>query len=205
MSWFQELAGKAENILNKIDQNAATVLHQKIDKQETTLSDLQEVKCEPTLTPIREIKPKNMLSLKSSPILNVPKSHIDKIFIEKQELVDSIDEVTVENEKIPQSRSNSTSRRSSLSSRADGTVIETFNQSTILSQHKYPNEADGLEQELRALKIVLNQIERERDEARMDLELAQEQIKNSNTKTIINELEELCVQLREDKMTIIHK
>lgn len=26
MAWFQNLAGKAEDLLNKIDQNAATVL-----------------------------------------------------------------------------------------------------------------------------------------------------------------------------------
>ena len=27
MAWFQNLAGHAENLLNKIDQNAATVLN----------------------------------------------------------------------------------------------------------------------------------------------------------------------------------
>lgn len=27
MAWLQNLAGKAENLLNKIDQNAATVLN----------------------------------------------------------------------------------------------------------------------------------------------------------------------------------
>lgn len=28
MAWFQNLADKAENLLNKIDQNAATVLNE---------------------------------------------------------------------------------------------------------------------------------------------------------------------------------
>lgn len=32
MAWFQNLAGKAEDLLNKIDQNAATVLHDSTNK-----------------------------------------------------------------------------------------------------------------------------------------------------------------------------
>lgn len=36
MAWLQNLAGKAENLLNKIDQNAATVLneHNKLQEKE---------------------------------------------------------------------------------------------------------------------------------------------------------------------------
>lgn len=32
MAWFQNLAGKAEDLLNKIDQNAATVLQDSTTK-----------------------------------------------------------------------------------------------------------------------------------------------------------------------------
>lgn len=32
MAWLQNLAGKAENLLNKIDQNAATVLNESTSK-----------------------------------------------------------------------------------------------------------------------------------------------------------------------------
>lgn len=36
MSWFSELAGKAENILNKIDQNAANVLKSEVEQSNDT-------------------------------------------------------------------------------------------------------------------------------------------------------------------------
>lgn len=32
MAWLQNLAGRAEDLLNKIDQNAATVLNESISK-----------------------------------------------------------------------------------------------------------------------------------------------------------------------------
>lgn len=32
MAWFQNLAGRAEDLLNKIDQNAATVLNESNSK-----------------------------------------------------------------------------------------------------------------------------------------------------------------------------
>lgn len=231
MSWFQDLAGKAESILNKIDQNAATVLTQKISDKHDPVStpndhDLQEVKCEKlattTLTPIREkLTPKKMLSLKRSPIIENTTQPVEDISVvisgSRNNDENDDDEFTpiINNDGsneilLPQSNSNSTSRRSSqtsqISSYTDGTVIEKLqiNQSTkIQSQYSIPT--DGLEQELRALKIVLNQIEGERDEARAELEILQDQIKNANTRTIIKELEELCVQLREDKMALIQK
>lgn len=39
MAWFQNLAGRAEDLLNKIDQNAATVLNESNSK----LTDVEYV------------------------------------------------------------------------------------------------------------------------------------------------------------------
>lgn len=40
MSWFAEFAGKAEDMLNKLDQNAAAALNQYVNRK--TISDREK-------------------------------------------------------------------------------------------------------------------------------------------------------------------
>lgn len=225
MSWFQDLAGKAENILNKIDQNAATVLHhqQKIDQSNESLigdssNHLIEVKCESvsvakSSSSIRDDRPagftpKNMLSLKKSPAVKRPPT-VDPVVADPDIYDDA--------EKIPmvsttnKSSSNSTSRRSSLSSRGDRTVIEAEQTGTVYpamttsSTSSVTSAGGSIDPELTALKIVLNEIKTERDECKDELETLREQINNANTRSVIKDLQTLCVQLREEQEALIQR
>lgn len=231
MSWLQDLAGKAENILNKIDQNAATVLHhqQKSDQVTEQLIDdsgnhLIEVKCEQSVpksgitASLRDDRPvgftpKNMLSLKKSPAVKRPPTIEPVVAVYPTIDPDIFDDV----EKIPmastttKSSSNSTSRRSSLSSRGDRTVIETeqngaANPAMTLSSTSSVTSAGGnIDPELIALKIVLNEIKTERDECKDELETLREQINNANTRSVIKDLQGVCVQLREEQDSLIQR
>ncbi|XP_063709068.1 golgin-84 [Culicoides brevitarsis] len=97
MSWLQDLAGKAETMLNKLDQNAASVLN-----QSQSDAPLINVKIE-NETPVKLARPASRGSLMQL----TPKKTIPA----KEELAPDIDK-----------KSNSSSRRSSLTH--EGTVIE---------------------------------------------------------------------------------
>lgn len=232
MSWFQDLAGKAENILNKIDQNAATVLHQQKSDQsnEPLIGDdssnpnhLIEVMCDSVTVPksgssLRDDRPagftpKNMLSLKKSPAVKRPTIEpgipvyptIDPDIFDNVEMIPMASTTT-------KSSSNSTSRRSSLSSRGDRTVIETDQQNgtanpamTTSATSSVASAAGSIDPELAALRIVLNEIKTERDECKDELETLREQINNANTRSVIKDLQTVCVQLREEQETLIQR
>ena len=187
MSWFQDLAGKAENILNKIDQNAATVLQQKLEKDEqqqvlVDSVDEQHSSYIINLTAENEIlstpiKQASMLSLRGSPIKLEPRTT-------ESPRSTAIDPINLKEDKQPVViPSTSTSRRTSVSSKADGTVIEA-------------NKSKNVDHELLAIKIVLNEIKAERDQLKDELDQLREQIKNENSAFIIKELETHCQQLK---------
>lgn len=138
MSWFQDLAGKAENILNQIDKNAANVLHKSEDKLivgpdgvsseatndvclEIQEDDLTSIEAPKTIIRSTKLSPKNVLPIKRS----MSTASMDKTR-QTQEIV--VNRNGSSEQAYPLSNSNSTSRRSSLSSRADlMSVVENEN------------------------------------------------------------------------------
>lgn len=226
MSWFQDLAGKAENILNKIDQNAATVLQQqqKDEKDEYFKSNatLVEIKCEnehfqqqQASSPIMQKPRSSALSLKKSPSIgsNIAINYPPQTQIKIEEPPQSSQQHTHEIDDILDKPlpSNSTSRRSSFSSKADGTVIENGSNKSVVPATVTPaisrstQFSINAEQELSAVKIVLNDIKSERDEIKEELESLREQVKNENSHYIIKELEEMCLQLKADTTVLRQK
>lgn len=182
MSWLTDLAGKAENMLNKLDQNAGTVLLQKNSNPEE--ENLIEVKTESSNDYLIETTKKNILSLtrpvtplkKLKPVLNNSSDFSDK----------QSDKQSV------------SSRRSSInSSRNEGSVIE--REINVITK-----PASDIN-ELKAIKIVLAEIKSERDELKTELENLTEQIKRTNNKSRIKELEEMCTLLVVEKDELFDK
>lgn len=141
-SWFSDLAGKAENILNKIDQNAASVLKNDVNDRDQLLevktgddivdgSHDKKIKITNGSPAIRNIT-SNALKLPKTPKKSLytpierPSQDIEEITIKNETKLNNIvngDDVSKLN--LPSNTSNS-SRRSSCSSRTEGiqTVIE---------------------------------------------------------------------------------
>lgn len=177
MSWLTDLAGKAENMLNKLDQNAGTVLHHKNSNPEE--ENLIEVKTEPSVE--LESTKKNILSLtrQVTPLKNLKTAlTTSSDFSDKSEKQQSV-----------------SSRRSSINS--SGSVIE--------------RDINGMTKpvldlnELTAIKIVLAEIKSERDELKTELENLTEQIKKTNNKSRIKELEDMCTFLVSEKDELLDK
>lgn len=198
MSWFQDLAGKAENILNKIDQNAATVLQ--VPKTEgDDVDGLQEVTCESSnnvkSAAIPRVPSKGYLSLSrpSTPKKNTVVNLDDKINLLLNDGSSSKSET--------QKKSDLSSRRSSLNSSKDNTVIE----KDIQDPNTLFKPNISVEKELEATKIVLSEIKLERDDLKNELESLIEQQNNNKNRNRIVELEELCNLLVEEKNILSQK
>lgn len=127
MSWFQDLAGKAENILNQIDQNAANVLQKTesktvvggsngaskdvcLDIQQEYIADNSKVMT--TGMPSPKVSARNVMSLKRS----TSSASMDGSR-QTPEIV--VQRIASSEQAYPLTSSNSHSRKSSLSSRAD--------------------------------------------------------------------------------------
>lgn len=201
MSWFTDLAGKAENILNKIDQNAATVLQQQsVPTKFSSHPDdevLIDIKTETStlLTPSkRSMQLSSQLSSKKLLLRAEPGDSVD-------EKPDNDNTATDDRRSI-----HSTSRRSSSSRAADeGTVIEVPQMtvsSTLLSSMK---GTVGFEQELAAMKIVLSEVKSERDELKAELESVLTQLKLINKQSLVDELDAKCEQLAIEKELLADK
>lgn len=198
MSWFQDLAGKAENILNKIDQNAATVLQ--VPKAEgDDVDGLQEVTCESSnnvkSAVIPRVPSKGYLSLSrpSTPKKNTVVNLDEKINLLLNDGSSSKSET--------QKKSDLSSRRSSLNSSKDNTVIE----KDIQDPNTLFKPNISVEKELEATKIVLSEIKLERDDLKNELESLMEQQNNNKNRNRIVELEELCNLLVEEKNILSQK
>lgn len=163
---------KAESLLNKIDASAATVLQQQ-GKDETQI-----------LIP-NQTRSKGMMSLKSTP------NRVNRIEIE-----DKLD-----------SRSETTSRRSSISSKHD-TVIDKSDDhksSTGMvesSSNTSLNMNFSAEKELAATKILVSELRSENHELKSELESLMEQVKSNGNAMKIQELEDLCATLMEEKKSL---
>lgn len=185
MSWLTDLAGKAENILNKIDQNAATVLQlpgQKNGESED-VDQLIEIKCDSSGVENTEYTVQAFNPMKLN--LRANKSETD---------------FSSENGRLNGS-SNRSSRRSSLSSRQDGsgTVIEKEIAINISINEGIKEPPVTIEKELALLKIVLAEIKSERDELKSENENLIENVKQNNNYSRITELENFCIKLEEDR------
>ncbi|XP_055549401.1 golgin-84 isoform X4 [Wyeomyia smithii] len=190
MSWFQELAGKAENILTRIDQNAATVLQQPslLSEENADVDDLGRLI---EVTSDLDNSHRNAsISIIKSPSVKVMSLSTKRDLIrcsptasQEKELLD--DRTDLENVSVKSDRLNS-SRRSSLSSKKDGTVVECIAQSALKN---IAQDSFSLEKELAATKIILAQIKSERDELKVELDSVQTQLSNSNFKAKLEELE----------------
>lgn len=138
-SWFSDLAGKAENILNKIDQNAASVL-----KTDLNDCDQQLIEVKTDTDNGNRVLAKQMKTAKRNTMANslkLSKSPKKPVYMSSERMpqIDTIDETITKPDgkflnvnsddgnklQMPSSASNS-SRRSSCSSRTEGiqTVIE---------------------------------------------------------------------------------
>ncbi|XP_058062208.1 golgin-84 [Anopheles bellator] len=193
MSWLQDLAGKAENILTKIDQNAATVLQNRPDDVDgTPLLEVSVTSEGPVQT---TIKPR---STTKTSHLNVrsPKKLAKPVAYERNNEPDA-DTLSSKSER--QNFSETSSRRSSINSKKEGTVID---MSTVVATN--PNPAGHefsycIEKELAATKIILAEVRSERDELKTDLDSAMSQLSNGETEAKLVELESLCESLVEEK------
>lgn len=148
MSWLQDLAGKAETMLNKLDQNAASVLNQTSEVVSATIghnnserAPLINVKVENEMTPkmvrpasrgtLMQLTPKKSASyggnLTSLGVPSVPLAASNGI----QDLPGLVD---------VEKRSNGSSRRSSLTH--EGTVIENSEVSkSMQTSFEAPNDS----------------------------------------------------------------
>lgn len=182
MSWLTDLAGKAENILNKIDQNAATVLQQSVSTKPSSYPNdvLIDIKNEIS-TPIKRNSSSKKLLLRADPS-------------------DVVDDKDSENTTDDRRSLNSMSRRSSSSRAADeGTVIEVPQMSVSSSLLSSMKGTVGFEQELAAMKIVLSEVKSERDDLKAELESVLTQLKQMNKQSLIDELNAKCEQLDAEK------
>ncbi|XP_058453507.1 golgin-84 [Malaya genurostris] len=203
MSWLQDLAGKAENILTKIDQNAATVLqHQNRQSAENddvkTMESLVEVtadyssskvstvKTKPTLTKMLSLNVKSPASrglIRSSST----SSHERALWNEGMDL----ENVSVKSERVV------SSRRSSNSSKKDGTVIDLSGFSLEKNNQDY--SCFSVEKELAATKIILAEVKSERDELKIELDNIQTLLSNSDADSKLKEMERLHQNLLDEK------
>lgn len=173
MSWLTDLAGKAENMLNKLDQNAGTVLQHKNSNPEE--ENLIEVKISESNEFIETTK-KNILSL-TRPL--TPLKKLKPVLTNSSDFSDDKQSVS--------------SRRSSInSSRNEGSVIE--------RELNFITKPISELNELAAIKIVLAEIKSERDELKTELENLTEQIKRTNNKSRIKELEDMCLVSEKDEL-----
>lgn len=209
-SWFSELAGKAENILNKIDQNAANVLKTDGNGRDQLLEVKTTNNIETSINHQTEIK--QMLS--SSNSLKLPRTprkfasispdrksvQFDGTEPIESKSMNGSEDVVVN---LFSNTSNS-SRRSSWSSKTEGiqTVFEypmnkttaqaviskndnTINTST--SSNSLRNAAEE-KTELMATKIVLNQVKSERDQLKAEIIDLKDQLLTTQSKDIISGL-----------------
>lgn len=195
MSWFTDIAGKAENLLNKIDQNAASVLKQSEKdaeiQEESLLAESNNTLMSTSTDSIISSSEKPTTLRKSLSLLNTVDYHKDSL------------------NSGGKSQSASTSRKNSVSSKsskADTATVVSIggNSSTFgpVSSLQKTNNIDvttkNVDVELAATKIVLNEIKAERDELKLEIESLMEQVKDETSQTIIRDLQTTNAQFLEE-------
>lgn len=174
MSWI----AKAENLLNKIDKGAATVL--------------QEMKEEPSSLPV--VQPVVVQSLPKTPssknVMILSKSTPKKASKNESD------------ERWETMSENTQSRRSSISSRHDTVIDKSEDQKSVHLRESSSNaslNSFSVEKELAATKILASELRSENVELKVELESIMEQVKVNGDTMKIQELENFCAILVEEK------
>ena len=177
MSWI----AKAENLLNKIDQSAAIVLQHKEEIIPTIIVSNQHQ----TLPKIPSNK--NIMVLSKVTPKKASKNDLD----EKWETMSE----------------NNMSRRSSLSSKHETVIDKSEDQksSQLMSSSNASLNSFSVEKELAASKIIASELRSENNELKGELELLMEQFKSSGNSTKLQELENFCSTLTEEKENLTSK
>lgn len=233
-SWFSDLAGKAENILNKIDQNAASVLKNDVGERDQLLevkisNDVVDgtvdklTKISNGSAAVRNITanslklprtPKKALYVSSNPSENDAPSKIDTKLLNRSS--DDGNKLL-----LPSNASNS-SRRSSCSSRTEGiqTVIEyplakhsteITNSNTNGDLMQTSTSSSSLlsttddKNEMMAQKIILAQMKTERDQMRAEIIELKNKLAIAQKEDLVGELTRTCDQLAIDKENLQRK
>lgn len=173
MSWIS----KAESLLNKIDQSAAIVLHQKPDDASAQQSTIINI---PSSLP-RVMSSKNIMILNKTP-KKATKSDAEW-------------------------ESKSDSRRSSVSSRHETVIDKEDSKSMISQNHNIKKSSSNVslnsfsvEKELAATKILLSELRSENIELKTELDSMME---NNNSNSQVNELQKLIATITEEKEKLI--
>lgn len=174
MSWIT----KAENLLNKIDQSAAIVLQQKDEQPAPTIPTVIVQQSMPKVA-----SSKNILVLSKPTPKKVSKNDLDDRW-------ETMSETTM-------------SRRSSVSSRKEGTVIDKDeDQKSLILKESSSNaslNSFSVEKELAAAKILASELRSENNDLKSELESLMEQMKMNGSSMKTQELEDLCAMLTEEK------
>ncbi|XP_021706120.1 golgin-84 [Aedes aegypti] len=196
MSWLQDLAGKAENILTKIDQNAATVLTRQSAEENGDVEPLLEVTTTVPAgeTPLASVKLPAPKALSLNVKAGSPRGMVRSASSASHERNHFFE---TEGGGSAKSERQASSRRSSISSKRDGTVIE-FNANPVVVSGSQ-DSGYSLEKELAATKIILAEVKSERDELKIELDSAQNQLNNAEQENKVKELEALCQALIDEK------
>ncbi|XP_053658679.1 golgin-84 [Anopheles marshallii] len=206
MSWFQDLAGKAENILTKIDQNAATVLQTQPGSGDVEGVPLLEVSVMTNEVASQQVSKTRLVPKSSLVNKKLPKGMIRSGSNASYEKNQEPEAETQSLKSEKQNISGSSSRRSSLNSKKEGTVID---MSELVAKKLTYTEREqnySIERELAAIKIVLAEIKAERDELKSELDTAlSQQLINGETESKLLELEVLCQNLTEEKNILAGK
>lgn len=172
MSWI----AKAENLLNKIDQSAAVVLQQK-DEVAVTSQVPQSASVQQSSLP-RSSSNKNVMVLSKSASKKANKNDLDERW---------------------ESMSETMSRRSSASSKHD-TVIENEKSANLKESLSNASlNSFSVEKELASTKILASELRSENIELKGELDALMEQVKSNGNSMKVQELENLCATLTEEK------
>lgn len=178
MSWLQDLAGKAENILTKIDKNAATVLQNPVRPENGDVEALEPL-VEVTTSPSPRVDYGGTVS---TPVAKLP-TEGSRPSSSRSLRLSAGSRVIPENS--PSERRNS-SRASSVSSKREGTVIEV---GSLVTGEVEVEEYPSVEKELATTKIVLAEIKSERDELKVELDNVQSMLSSAECEANLRELE----------------
>lgn len=194
MSWISGLADKAENILNKLDQNAATALQTPAGTSNTTSSIPSIIPNLPNdrIEVINRIHPANSLQLVTS-VSPKRAPSTPKESPTKQILIDSVDSP------LPYDKSNLSSRRSSVSSQQESVAIDMPISATSFAAPLANKSSLQDNQELAAFKIALSDISNERDELKAKLLALTDSSQHAIMKNRLAELEILISRLTTER------
>lgn len=195
MSWLT----KAENLLNKIDQSAEHLLKVK----DANKSDFTDGHFDQSA--------EHILNKPSSQAVEISESLPKPPIVSKNIMVLSkkkASKVDLNDKWGDESHSETTSRRSSISSRHDTIIDKGEDHKTSQLKESLSNaslNSFSVEKELVAMKILASELRSENNELKSELEAAIEQAKLNGNLNKTEEVENLCSTLQEEKEELTQK